>query len=74
MKLVAVGPQVSEPWLWQLARDFDVKVNIVRAQVDPDAGWIEVEMEGSQEDVQRAIAWLHTTGLHVDPKQRSIGA
>jgi hypothetical protein len=23
--------------------------------------------------VQRAISWLHTTGLHIDAKQRSVG-
>lgn len=74
MKLVAVGPQVREPWLWRLARDFNVCVNIVKAQIDGDAGWVEAELEGTVEDIQRATAWLHTTGVHVDPAQRSVGA
>jgi ABC-type methionine transport system ATPase subunit len=72
MKLVALGDQVREPWITRVIRDFDVTVNILRAQVDRDAGWMEVELEGPLEAIQRATAWLHTTGLHVDPAQRSV--
>ncbi|GMV35643.1 MAG: hypothetical protein AMXMBFR61_01510 [Fimbriimonadales bacterium] len=72
MKLVAVGEQARKPWLWSLSQQFDVKVNILRAHIDRDSGWVEIELEGALEDVQRATAWLHTTGLHVDPVQRSV--
>ncbi len=74
MKIVALGEQVDQPWITRLIRQFDVEVNIRRAHVDRDAGWLEIEMEGPTEEIQRATAWLHTTGLHVDPVQRSVRA
>ncbi len=70
--LTARGAQVSEPWLWRLGKEFDVEVNLVRASVDTDYGWVHVQLRGAVEEIQRAIAWLMTTGLHVDSQQRSV--
>jgi hypothetical protein len=56
-----------------LAKDFDVVTNIRRAQVTEDYGFVEVDIEGALEEVQRAVSWLHTTGLNVSAKQRSVG-
>lgn len=63
----------NEPWLWQIGRDFNVKVNIIRANVDTDFGFMEIELSGPVEDIQRCIAWLMTTGLHVESQQRAVG-
>lgn len=64
----------KEPWLWQIGKDFNVQVNIIRANVDTDFGFMEVELSGPVEDIQRSIAWLMTTGLHVESQQRAVGA
>ncbi len=64
--------QVSVPWLWRLGRDFDLKVNILKANINEDFGWAFVELEGPVEEIQRATAWLHTTGLHIEPVERSV--
>jgi ABC-type methionine transport system ATPase subunit len=64
--------QVKVPWLWRLGREFDLKVNILKANINEDAGWAFVALEGPVEEIQRATAWLHTTGLHVEPVERSV--
>ncbi|OYT69488.1 MAG: hypothetical protein CFK48_08125 [Armatimonadetes bacterium CP1_7O] len=64
--------QVNIPWLWRLGRDFDLKVNILKANINEDFGWAFVELEGPVEEIQRATAWLHTTGLHIEPVERSV--
>lgn len=64
----------SEPWIWRLSREFSVRVNILKANVDDDFGWMQISLEGPLEEIQRATAWLHTTGVRVDPLQRSVGA
>lgn len=74
INLTARREAVDEPWLWRLGREFNVKVNIVKANIDTDYGWVQVRLEGSLEEIQRATAWLMTTGLHVDALQRSVGA
>ncbi|MBS1705543.1 MAG: NIL domain-containing protein [Armatimonadetes bacterium] len=74
LTITARAESVSRPWLWQLGQDFRVKVNIVKANIDTDYGWAHVVLEGPLEEVQRATAWLMTTGLHVEAKQRAVGA
>jgi len=72
--LIASGASVKEPWLWQLCRDFSLQVNLKKASVDTDYGWVQVELSGPIEEIQRATAWLMTTGLHVEAEQRAVGA
>ncbi|MEN3001160.1 MAG: NIL domain-containing protein [Armatimonadota bacterium] len=73
MKIATVTrDQVKVPWLWRLGRDFDLQVNILKANIDEDFGWALVELQGPVEEIQRATAWLHTTGLHVEPIERSV--
>lgn len=74
VNLTATEAQVGEPWIWRLSRDFNVRVNILKASVAEDFGWMQISLEGPLEEVQRAIAWLHTTGLGVEPIERSLGA
>lgn len=65
---------VARPWLWQVGKEFGVKVNIVKANIDSDYGWAHIQLEGPVEEIQRATAWLMTTGLHVEAQQRAVGA
>jgi ABC-type methionine transport system ATPase subunit len=74
VQLSAGKQSVGEPWIWRLSKDFNIVVNIVRANVDADFGSMEVELKGEVEDIQRAIAWLMTTGLHVESQRRAVGA
>lgn len=72
--ITARAEAVNKPWLWQLGRDFKVKYNIVKANIDSDYGWVQIKLEGPVEEVQRATAWLMTTGMHVEAAQRAVGA
>lgn len=73
MTIATTNPeQVKVPWLWRLGRDFDLRVNILKANINEDAGWAFVALEGPIEEIQRATAWLHTTGLHIEPVERSV--
>ncbi|MGQ9658316.1 MAG: NIL domain-containing protein [Fimbriimonadales bacterium] len=73
MTIATTDPeQVKVPWLWRLGRDFDLRVNILKANINEDAGWAFVALEGPIEEIQRATAWLHTTGLHIEPVERSV--
>ncbi len=66
--------QVGEPWLWRLCREFNLKVEVLRANVDGDFGWMHLVLEGPVEEIQRSTAWLMSTGLHVEAAQRAVGA
>ena len=74
LNITAGQEQVGQPWIWQLSREFNVRVNLRKANIDSDYGWVQLELEGSIEEIQRATAWLMTTGLHVEAQQRAVGA
>jgi len=74
INITAGKDSVAEPWIWRLSREFQVKVTIKKANIDVDYGWVQLELEGPVEEIQRATAWLMTTGLHVEALQRAVGA
>lgn len=66
-------PQAHTPVLHRIGRDFNVVVTIDRAAFDAEhGGSVEITISGVLAEVQRAIAYLHTTGVHVEPRQRSV--
>jgi ABC-type methionine transport system ATPase subunit len=74
LNLTAGRDQVQEAILWKLSREFNVKVNIKKANIDEDFGYALLELSGPVEEIQRATAWLMTTGVHVEATQRAVGA
>jgi hypothetical protein len=74
VRLATVNPEQDHvPVLYRVGKDFDVVVNIEQAEFDDEeGGYVEIALSGALAEVQRAIAYLHTTGLHVFPRQRSV--
>jgi hypothetical protein len=65
--------QGHAPLLYRVGKDFNVVVNIQTAYFDDEeGGQVEITLAGALLEVQRAIAYLHTTGLGVNPLQRSV--
>jgi hypothetical protein len=56
---------VGQPVMYRLVDLFHLTINILRARVEPDEGWIEIEVEGPQPKITTAIAWLKEQGLEV---------
>lgn len=74
LTITARKESVTQPWLWQIGQNFRVKVNVVKANIDTDFAWAHIQLEGSVEEIQRATAWLMTTGMHIEAQQRAVGA
>ncbi len=53
-----------QPLLTRLAKRFRLTVNIRRAMLSEDGGWAEVELDGPEEEIGRAMADLQTTGVN----------
>jgi L-aspartate semialdehyde sulfurtransferase ferredoxin len=74
LTVVASGAHTAEPWIWRFCREFEMKVHIDRATIDADHSWVHMKLDGPVEEIQRATAWLMTTGMHVEATQRAVGA
>lgn len=63
---------VQEPIVYRLVKDFDLVINIRRADVKADHGWMALELEGEEAALERGIAWLKDRGVQVDPIERDV--
>ncbi len=66
VRLTFPEPLVREPVLSRALRMFPVEVNIRRADVGEDQGWILCEVDGEPSAVEGTIGWLRETGVQVD--------
>ncbi|HEY3268433.1 MAG TPA: NIL domain-containing protein [Armatimonadota bacterium] len=58
---------VRQPILWQTGQEFGLVMNIRRADVQQDMGWVELEVEGEPDSIDRAMKSLQHRGVRVDP-------
>ncbi len=56
---------VNVPVIHQLIKQFEITINILRAEINPDQGWVELQMTGEKSDVVKAMDWLNTQGIEV---------
>lgn len=61
------GDAVREPLIYMLGREFAVVTNIRMADVEPDFGWVILELEGGIEEIERSLGWVVEKGVRVDP-------
>ena len=55
----------SEPILWKLVKEYDIRVNILRAEISPgQEGNLLVEFDVAEErNLKSAIAWIESIGV-----------
>lgn len=58
---------IKEPIIYNLGQQFRVVTNIRRADVSEAKGWVVLELEGEEEDIEQGIAWVTSRGVRVDP-------
>ncbi|HEY3064647.1 MAG TPA: NIL domain-containing protein [Methylomirabilota bacterium] len=63
---------IQEPILYRLVKDFDIVINIRRADVKADYGWVALELEADEATLARGVAWLKGRGVQVDPIERDV--
>ncbi|MCH7809484.1 MAG: NIL domain-containing protein [Chloroflexi bacterium] len=71
-KFTFVEQLIKEPIIWKLAKDFDVITNIRRADVTDERGWVILELEGDQNEIERSLDWVREQGVRVDPVYEDV--
>jgi len=63
------SPEVfTEPIIYNLGQQFRLATNILRADLAENKGWIVLELDGKDEDIEAGIAWVTSRGVRVDPR------
>ncbi len=58
---------IKEPVIYKLGLQYKVVTNIRRADVSERRGWVVLELEGREKDINDGIAWVTGLGIRVDP-------
>ena len=56
---------VSRPVVASLVSNFQLEVNILRAQVTREEGWLVVAISGDPRKISEAVEWLVKEGIEV---------
>jgi ABC-type methionine transport system ATPase subunit len=63
---------IKEPIIYLLGKKFEVITNIRGANVSNEMGLVALEMEGTQAEIDRAVAWLRAQGITVEPIEKNV--
>ncbi len=58
---------ITQPVIYDLGQNFRVVTNIRRADVREDVGWVILELEGDEDEIERGLDWVNSMGVRVDP-------
>ena len=67
VRLTFEGDQITDPVIYQLGKDFEIITNIRRAEIHADVGWVILELDGAEAEIDLALAWAAGKGVRVDP-------
>ena len=65
--MLTFTPETSaEPIIYNIGQQFNIVTNIREADASEDRGWVVVELEGEDKDIEAGIAWAISKGVRVD--------
>ncbi len=67
VRLTFLDRLIKEPVVYQLGKKFDIVTNIRRADIQEGIGWVILELEGEDAEIDRGLDWARTVGVRVDP-------
>ena len=68
-QVTLIFPQhlIKEPVIYMMAKEYDIIPNIRRAKVTENMGEVTLELEGSEDGLKKAVAFLEKKGVKVEP-------
>lgn len=64
--------RIQEPIIHTVGIKFKIVTNIRRANVTADSGWVDLEIDGNEKEIEKAVEFLQKKGVRVDPIEKSI--
>ena len=63
---------VGKPVIYEVVKRFDVIPNVRRANVEAHSGWVILELSGTAEALDAAIAYFKETGVEVNRMEGDV--
>ena len=72
LRLTFPREAISQPVVCEVAKKFDVCFSIRRANVEAEAGWMDLQLDGPEDAIESAVKYLQERGVRVDPIEGDI--
>ena len=66
LRLSFTPETIAEPVIYTISQQFNLITNIRQADLAEDQGWITVDFEGNEEDIEAGITWAISRGIRID--------
>lgn len=63
---------IKKPFIWEVAKKFNVVTNIRQASVTDEIGIVCLEIDGKRDEVKAAIQWMEKQGVNVEPVEIGV--
>jgi ABC-type methionine transport system ATPase subunit len=63
---------VTEPVISNMIKKYDVTVNIRRASITKGFGYVQMLIEGEEQEVKKALADLAAKGIDINPIEKDV--
>ncbi len=63
---------ITEPIIYNLGQQFRLVTIIRRADLTEDRGYIILELDGQEKDIEAGIAWVTSRGVRVAPANDEV--
>ena len=59
--------RITSPIIYDLGHRYKLVTNVRRADVRENMGWVILELEGNEEEIDNGIRWVESLDVRVDP-------
>ena len=68
-QVTLIFPQhlIKEPVIYMMSKEYEVVPNIRRAKVTESVGEVTLELEGTDDNLKKAVVFLEKKGVKVEP-------
>jgi L-aspartate semialdehyde sulfurtransferase ferredoxin len=66
VKLTFRGDTLNDPVIYRMGQNYHIVTNIRRADVGNDTGWVELDLDGEQAEIERALEFCRSRGIAVE--------
>lgn len=70
--LIFPPEKVQEPVIYNIGHLFKIVTNIRSANVTENVGWVTLEIDGEEEEYLKALEYLRTIGVKVEPVEKDV--
>ena len=64
--------KIKEPVIYHAGHKFAVVTNIRSASISDHVGLVGLELEGEQDEIERAVAWIAKQDIKVEPIEKNV--